>query len=81
MAGARPGLYGAVSVRFLADMAISQSTVAWLRARWTDYCAGQITFAEFDASVQGWINHVRYADTWGLRGHALGRGLTVRLPE
>jgi len=49
-----------------------------LRARWTDYCAGAITFAEFDASVQGWINHVRYADTWGLRGHVLGRGLAVR---
>lgn len=47
-----------------------------LKARWHDYCMGQITFAEFDASVQGWINHVRYADTWGLRGHVLGRGLT-----
>jgi len=33
------------------------------------YEAGQITFAELDASVQGWINHVRYADTWGLRRH------------
>jgi len=29
--------------------------------------AGRITFAELDASVQGWINHVRYGDTWGLR--------------
>jgi hypothetical protein len=36
-----------------------------LRARWAEYCSGKITFAEFDASVQGWINHVRYADTWG----------------
>lgn len=34
---------------------------------------GRISFAEFDASVQGWINHVRYADTWGLREHLLGR--------
>ena len=33
------------------------------------YEAGEITFAELDASVQGWINHVRYGDTWGLRGH------------
>lgn len=33
------------------------------------YQAGQISFAELDASVQGWINHVRYADTWGLREH------------
>ena len=33
------------------------------------YRAGRISFAELDASVQGWINHVRYADTWGLREH------------
>jgi retron-type reverse transcriptase len=44
-----------------------------LRARWQDYCDGSISFAEFDASVQGWINHVRYADSWGLRKHLLTR--------
>lgn len=33
------------------------------------YQAGHISFAELDASVQGWINHVRYGDTWGLRRH------------
>ena len=33
------------------------------------YESGTISFAELDASVQGWINHVRYADTWGLREH------------
>ena len=33
--------------------------------------AGHITFAELDASVQGWINHVRYGDTWGLRRSVL----------
>lgn len=33
------------------------------------YRAGRITFAELDAGLQGWINHVRYADTWGLREH------------
>lgn len=38
-----------------------------LRRRFNDYTAGHISFAELDASVQGWINHVRYADTWGLR--------------
>ncbi|MGH8578848.1 MAG: reverse transcriptase domain-containing protein [Gammaproteobacteria bacterium] len=36
------------------------------------YQAGRLSFAELDASVQGWINHVRYADTWGLREHILG---------
>lgn len=52
-----------------------------LQARWAEYCAGEITFAEFDASVQGWINHVRYADTWGLRTHVLGKGLAFRKPN
>ena len=40
------------------------------------YATGRITFAELDASVQGWINHVRYADTWGLRG-AILRSVTL----
>ena len=35
--------------------------------------AGRITFAELDAGVQGWINHVRYGDTWGLRTVLLAR--------
>lgn len=34
---------------------------------------GAISFGEFDASVQGWIAHVRHADTLGLRDHVLGR--------
>jgi retron-type reverse transcriptase len=34
---------------------------------------GRISFAEFDARVQGWINHVRYADSWGLRETVLRR--------
>jgi hypothetical protein len=33
------------------------------------YRQGDISFAELDASIKGWINHVRYGDTWGLRGH------------
>ncbi len=37
-----------------------------------DYRSGRISFAELDASVQGWINHVRFADTWGLREHVFG---------
>lgn len=31
------------------------------------YRQGAITSAELDAGVQGWINHVRYGDTWSLR--------------
>jgi RNA-directed DNA polymerase len=34
---------------------------------------GRISFAELDAAVKGWVNHVRYADTWGLRREVFGR--------
>ena len=50
-----------------------------LTDRFEAWRCGEITFAEFDASVQGWINHVRDADTWGLREHVLER--FVRGPE
>ncbi len=42
-----------------------------LGQRFDAWKAGNISFAEFDASVQGWINHVRYADTWRLRARIL----------
>ena len=32
---------------------------------------GEISFGEFDAAVQGWVNHVRQADSLGLRAHVL----------
>jgi RNA-directed DNA polymerase len=32
-----------------------------------EYAAGQITWEQVDASVQGWIAHVAHGDTWGLR--------------
>ena len=41
--------------------------------RFDAWCAGHIRFAEFDASVSGWTNHVRCADSWGLRPNVLGR--------
>jgi retron-type reverse transcriptase len=44
-----------------------------LGERYEAYRAREISFAEFDASIQGWINHVRYADTWGLRKHVFGQ--------
>ena len=46
-----------------------------LQERWQAYCAGEISFATFDASVQGWINHVCYADAWELRRHVLSHPL------
>jgi RNA-directed DNA polymerase len=33
--------------------------------------AGRFPVTKLDASVQGWINHIRYGDTWGLRGAML----------
>lgn len=31
------------------------------------YRHGRVSYGRLDDSIQGWINHVRYADTWGLR--------------
>lgn len=44
-----------------------------LTERYDAWQQGRISFGEFDACVQGWINHVRYADSWGLRKHVLKR--------
>lgn len=32
---------------------------------------GAIVFETLDAVIRGWVNHVRYADTWGLRRSVL----------
>ena len=37
---------------------------------------GEVPFEEVDASVQGWINHVRYGNTVGLR-KAIFRSVTL----
>jgi hypothetical protein len=50
-----------------------------LRERWAERCAGKITFAEF-APVQGWINHVRCADSRQLREHVPGKELVFQKP-
>jgi RNA-directed DNA polymerase len=42
-----------------------------LGERFDAWRAGRISFGEFDATVQGWIAHVHYADSWGLREHVL----------
>jgi len=51
-----------------------RATVSHLGERLDDYRAGRISFGEFDASVKGWVNHIRYADSWGLRKEVF-RGL------
>ena len=40
----------------------------------------EISNAELNASIQGWINHVGNADSWGLRRHVL-ETLAVRPAE
>lgn len=42
------------------------------------YYSGELDFERVDASVQGWINHVRYGDTWGLRQAILSG---IRIPR
>jgi RNA-directed DNA polymerase len=42
-----------------------------LGRRFADWQAGRISFAAFDASIQGWIGHVSHADSWRLRGRVL----------
>lgn len=32
-----------------------------------DYRTAQIPFSKLDASIKGWVNHVRFANTWHLR--------------
>lgn len=38
-----------------------------LRSLLRQYQRGEIAFRQLDASLEGWVNHVRYGDTWGLR--------------
>jgi hypothetical protein len=42
------------------------------------YQAGDMELDQVHASVQGWVNHVRYGDTWGLRRAML---LSVHIPR
>ena len=50
-----------------------RSATRHLAERLDAYRAGAISYGEFDDSVQGWMNHVRYADTFGLRKAMLAR--------
>lgn len=51
-----------------------------LRARLAAYHAGEISFAELDAGIRGWIAHVSHADSWGLRERVLD-SLAIRPAE
>jgi hypothetical protein len=43
-----------------------------LRRVLADYAIGAASIQKVGSSIKGWINHVRYADTWGLRKSVLG---------
>jgi RNA-directed DNA polymerase len=38
-----------------------------LRLLLGEYASGGFSYPQLDANIQGWINHVRQADSWGLR--------------
>jgi RNA-directed DNA polymerase len=44
-----------------------------LRAMMEGYDAGEMPLPSITASVQGWVNHVRFGNTVGLRKAVLGR--------
>jgi RNA-directed DNA polymerase len=50
------------------------------RAMVLDYADGLISLDQLNASVQGWVNHVRYGDTEGLR-RAIFERVTVPAPR
>jgi hypothetical protein len=43
------------------------------------YTAGEVALDQVTASVQGWVNHVRFGNTAGLRKAVLG-GVRLRPP-
>lgn len=55
---------------------LKQRNVIHFRRRFkkniTQVTRGEMTLARLDESVQGWINHARYGDTWRLRSKVLG---------
>ncbi len=51
-----------------------------LKKMLSDYHSGDIPFSSLDSSVQGWINHVSFGDTWGLR-KSIFNSFTIKPPE
>ena len=45
---------------------VAAGSIAMLRARLAAYHAGEISFAELHASIQSWMAHDGYADSWGV---------------
>lgn len=51
-----------------------------LRRLLRDFICGELPGEALDAFVQGWVNHVRYANTVGLRKAVLGEELRYNVP-
>ena len=51
-----------------------------LRSLLRDYAHGVIALADVSASVHGWVNHARYANTVGLRTRVLAHAVPRRHP-
>ncbi len=51
-----------------------------LRALARQYAAGAMPLERVTASVQGWVNHARFGNTWGLRRALLG-GIILPAPQ
>ncbi|MBN2549764.1 MAG: hypothetical protein JXB15_11435 [Anaerolineales bacterium] len=52
-----------------------------LRRLLEGWAGGKIPFEQVDASVKGWVNHVRYGNTTGLRKAVLGQNLALWLKK
>lgn len=50
-----------------ANHRFGKERVERLRGLLCAYIQGKIPLAQLNACTQGWVNHVRYGDTWGLR--------------
>lgn len=49
-----------------------------LKGMLTNFCNGVIPLSKVSASVLGWVNHVRYGNTVGLRKAVLGRNMCLK---
>jgi RNA-directed DNA polymerase len=65
--------YAACPTHYRVNARKVRSATRRLGERLDAYRQGRVSFGEVDASVKSWVNHVRYADTWGLRRYLFGR--------
>ncbi len=52
---------------------VARHGIRRVRSRFEAWQKGDVSYAQFDDSVQGWINHVSHGDSFGLRMRVLGQ--------